>query len=49
MHDEMLKQAVADGVLTQQQADWMDQHMEQMWQNGYGTGGCPMWGSASNQ
>ncbi len=43
MHDEALKQAVAAGVLTQQQADWMDQHMEQMWSNGFGpgSGGCP--------
>lgn len=45
-HDEALKSAVAAGVITQAQADWMDQHMEQMWQNG-GTGGCPggMWGN----
>jgi hypothetical protein len=41
-HDEALKQAVAAGVLTQEQADWMDAHMEEMWQNG-GTG-CPMGG-----
>lgn len=43
VHDEALKQAVASGTLTQQQADWMDQHMEQMWSNGFGpgSGGCP--------
>ena len=43
MHDEALKQAVAAGALTQEQADWMDQHMEQMWSNGLGPGfsGCP--------
>jgi hypothetical protein len=43
VHDEALKQAVASGALTQQQADWMDQHMEQMWSNGFGSGvgGCP--------
>ena len=43
VHDEALKQAVASGTLTQQQADWMDQHMEQMWANGFGpgVGGCP--------
>ena len=43
MHDEALKQAVAAGALTQEQADWMDQHMEQMWSNGFGpgSGGCP--------
>jgi hypothetical protein len=51
-HDEALKAAVAAGVLTQAQADAMDQLMEQMWQNGgsgrgfgmmggRGTGGCP--------
>ncbi len=52
-HDEALKAAVAAGVLTQEQADWMDQHMEQMWENGGGpgrTGGCPgMGGRWSNQ
>ncbi len=43
VHDEALKQAVASGALTQQQADWMDQHMEQMWSNGFGpgAGSCP--------
>lgn len=43
VHDEALKQAVASGLLTQQQADYMDQHMEQMWANGFGpgAGGCP--------
>jgi hypothetical protein len=46
-HDEALKAAVAAGVLTQEQADWMDQHMEQMWQNGDGpgrSGSCPRMG-----
>jgi hypothetical protein len=46
-HDAMLAQAVADGILTQEQADLMDEHMEQM---GFGhmsgpdgtfPGGCP--------
>lgn len=47
-HDEALKAAVAAGVLTQEQADFMDQRMESMWQNRgmYGrmgnSGGCPM-------
>lgn len=30
-HDKALDAAVQAGVLTQQQADWMDQHMEFMW------------------
>jgi hypothetical protein len=30
-HDKALDAAVKAGFLTQQQADWMDQHMEQMW------------------
>ncbi len=43
VHDEALQQAVASGLLTQAQADWMDQHMGQMWSNGFGPGGfgCP--------
>jgi hypothetical protein len=51
-HDEALKAAVAAGVLTQEQAEWMDQHMEQMWESGRPgwTGGCPgMGGRWSNQ
>ena len=36
-HDTALKAAVAAGTISQEQADWMDSHMEQMWQNG-GTG-----------
>lgn len=59
-HDEALKAAVAAGVLTQAQADAMDQRMEQMWQNGvfgglmggrgFGVRGCPgMSGSATQQ
>ncbi len=48
--DEALKQAVAAGAITQAQADWMDGHMEQMWQNGFGpgSGGC-MGGRWQNQ
>ena len=33
-------QAVADGVITQEQADWMLSRMGQMWQNGGGLGPC---------
>ena len=40
-HDAALDKAVAAGALTQEQADWMDQHMEGMWQNGgQGFGPC---------
>ena len=52
-HDEALKAAVAAGVLTQEQADWMDQHMEQRWEGGQSgrSGGCPGMGGGrwSNQ
>lgn len=33
-HDAALEDAVANGDLTQEQADWMDAHMEQMWEGG---------------
>jgi len=40
-HDQALDQAVDAGLLTQEQADWMDQHMESMWSDdGAGFGGC---------
>jgi hypothetical protein len=34
-HDEALDAAVKAGLLTQEQADWMDQRMEQRWQDGF--------------
>jgi len=37
--------ALADGVITQAQADWMSQRMQTRLQNGYGYGNCPMPGS----
>ncbi len=37
---QALDQAVADGVVTQEQADWMLSRMSQMWQNGAGAGAC---------
>lgn len=37
---QALEQAVADGVITQEQADWMLSRMSQMWQNGAGSGAC---------
>ena len=33
-HDVALEDAVANGWLTQEQADWMDSHMDQMWEGG---------------
>jgi len=33
-HDAALEDAVANGDLTQEQADWMNSHMEQMWEEG---------------
>ena len=40
-HDEALDKAVEAGLLTQEQADWMDEHMESMWSGDYaGFGGC---------
>lgn len=40
-HDQALQAAVEAGVLTQEQADQMESHHEQMWQNGGpGAGGC---------
>jgi hypothetical protein len=43
---DALNQLVANGVITQAQADWMLEHMSQMWQGGYGpgSGNCPMGG-----
>ena len=38
--DEALKAAVAAGDLTQERADWMSQHMQQMGGFGMGAGGC---------
>lgn len=39
-----LNQAVEDGVVTREQADWMIARMAQMQANGYGPGNCPMHG-----
>jgi hypothetical protein len=46
VHTAAFAQAVADGVMTQEQADWMLQRMQGMFANGYGTGSCPMGGTA---
>jgi hypothetical protein len=42
VHKDAFAKAVADGVITQEQADWMLQRMQNMYQNGYGFGNCPM-------
>ncbi|MEA4906205.1 MAG: hypothetical protein VB089_01220 [Anaerolineaceae bacterium] len=42
-HNTALDQLVADGVLTQTQADWMNSHMNQMGVYGYGPGYCAGW------
>ncbi len=42
VHKDAFAKAVKDGVLTQQQADWMLQHMQN--RGGFGTGNCPMLG-----
>ena len=48
-HDKALDGAVEAGTLTQEQADWMDQHMESMWSaDGAGFGGCQGAAGAGN-
>lgn len=42
VHTAAFDKAVADGVLSREQADWMLQRMQYMAQNGYGYGNCPM-------
>jgi len=42
VHKDAFAKAVKDGVITQERADWMLQRMQNMYQNGYGTGNCPM-------
>ena len=39
VHTDALAAAVEAGVITQAQADWMQDHMQQMWENG-GPGAC---------
>jgi hypothetical protein len=47
-HDKALEKAVDAGLLTQEQADWMDEHMDQMWSlDGSGFGGCHGYGAGS--
>ena len=49
VHTAAFDKAVADGVITREQADLMLQRMQSMWQNTNGTGTCPMYGSQSGQ
>ena len=42
VHKDASDKAVAAGVVTQEQADWMLQRMQNRNQNGYGPGNCPM-------
>jgi len=42
-----LEQAVADGVITQEQADWMIAQSSRMFGSGYGSGSCGMYGSGA--
>lgn len=42
MHEDAFTKAVADGAITQEQADWMLQRMQTRYQNGYATRNCPM-------
>jgi hypothetical protein len=42
VHQDAFAKAVAEGVITQERADWMLQRMQNMYQNGYGSGNCPM-------
>jgi len=42
VHKDAFAKAVKAGVITQERADWMLQRMQNMYQNGYGPGNCPM-------
>jgi uncharacterized protein YidB (DUF937 family) len=44
-HKVTIDKLVAEGKLTQQQADWMNSHMSQMIENGFGPGNCPGYGT----
>ena len=39
-HETSLDAAVSEGVISQEQAEWMDEHMDQMHSNEFGYGGC---------
>ena len=37
-HNNALEDAVANGLMTEEQAEWMDDHMDQMWNGDYQEG-----------
>ena len=45
IHQAAFDKAVAAGTISQEQADWMLDHMQGMYGNGYGFGDCPMGGT----
>ncbi|NIW46619.1 MAG: hypothetical protein GWN30_18255, partial [Gammaproteobacteria bacterium] len=45
-HDTVLENAVSEGWLTQEQAVWMDEHMNQMWDGDYNHCGGGIWNEA---
>ncbi len=49
VHQQALANAVRDGVLTQTQADWLSQRMQNAGQNGYGFANCPMGNAQGTQ
>jgi hypothetical protein len=49
VHTTAFDQAVADGVITSEQAELMLNRMQGMWTNGYGPGNCPMHGYSNGQ
>jgi len=49
IHTTAFTNAVADGVLTEEQADWMLQRMQSRFDSGYGLGNCPMHEGANGQ
>jgi hypothetical protein len=42
VHRDAFDRAVQDNMITQERADWMLQRMQNMQQNGYDAGNCPM-------
>jgi hypothetical protein len=46
-HETVLENAVSDGWLTQEQADWMNEHMNQMWDGEYNHCGGGSWNEAN--
>jgi hypothetical protein len=38
VHDDILDEAISSGWLSEEQAGWMDEYMEQMWHGEYGSG-----------